>query len=267
MLLLLALGSAIATVTNPNFKASYTSHATKLRSDLLANYDKGSPPTSTRAVSYSEAGTDVELNLRFYKLDSVEVSTGRAAFKVWFRLRWSDTRLRWDPAAYGGITEVRFQGASFSMPEDTEIWLPDVTAYNTVSGLMHSLDPSAALVSYTGDVYWPRMGVLTTMCRFSGLVMYPFDELSCPIEIGGWMSGGGLQGLTGFRLHGRTAGCASFPTNEETSLATYQEIEISRVECREELYQYECCPNGKCLADRSHPTRPFDCLPRRRART
>lgn len=44
-------------------------------------------------------------------------------FKVWFRLRWKDTRLSWDPAGYGGITEVRFAAASFSMPEDTEIWL------------------------------------------------------------------------------------------------------------------------------------------------
>lgn len=230
-------------VTNPNYLAAYTSHATALRAALLANYDKGAPPTSQRAVDYSEAGTDVQLNVRFYKLDEVNVASGTISYKVWFRLRWIDSRLAWDPAQYGGITEVRFQGASYSAPEDSEIWLPDVTPYNAVTGLMNSLDPAPALVQSTGEVYWARPGTLSVMCRFSGLVMYPFDELSCPIEIGGWMSGGGLQGLTGWRLHGRSDGCVSFPTSEETSLTTYQEMSIVRIECHEEVYAYECCPN------------------------
>ena len=136
-LALIARGTA--EVTNPNFVSAYSAHATQLRSDLLAAYDKVAPPTSTRHVNYSEAGTDVELNVRFYKLDSVDVSTGRVSLKVWFRLRWRDTRLSWQPEAYGGITLVRFQGASFAMPEDSEIWLPDVTPYNTVRALMETL--------------------------------------------------------------------------------------------------------------------------------
>lgn len=81
LLCVLAVGllapATVAAVTNPNYNAQYTSHATLLRSALLANYDKGAPPTSTRAVDYSEAGTDVQLNLRIYKLEGVEMSTGR----------------------------------------------------------------------------------------------------------------------------------------------------------------------------------------------
>ena len=113
--------------------------------------------------------------------------------KVWWRMQWSDLRLAWDPASYGNVTEIRFNAASFSMPEDTEIWLPDITVYNAMEGLMKSFDPAPALVTSDGTVFWTRPGTLHVACRFSGLLMYPFDELSCPMEVGGWVSGGGMS--------------------------------------------------------------------------
>ena len=33
------------------------------------------------------------------------------------------------------------------------------------------------------------------MCKFSGLVRFPFDHLVCGIEIGGWSWSGGYQGI------------------------------------------------------------------------
>ena len=38
-------------------------------------------------------------------------------------------------------------------------------------------------------------GILEVMCRFSGLINFPSDRLSCNVEIGGWALGGGLQGV------------------------------------------------------------------------
>ena len=47
------------------FTESYTDDATRLRTDLLRNYDSVVPPRSKRAVEYSKAGTDVASWLRF----------------------------------------------------------------------------------------------------------------------------------------------------------------------------------------------------------
>ena len=33
------------------------------------------------------------------------------------------------------------------------------------------------------------------MLRFSGLVMFPFDDLKCGVDMGGWMISGAQQGI------------------------------------------------------------------------
>ena len=119
-----------AATASPNAHASYSTHATTLRGDLLSSYDKAVPPTSVRSAAYSQAGTDVELQVRFFKVQQVTTTEGRMALKVWLRLWWSDTRLAWDPAAYGGITQVKFLAASFSLPEDSEICAKYIAASN-----------------------------------------------------------------------------------------------------------------------------------------
>ena len=94
-----------------------------------------------------------------------------------------------------------------------------------------------ARVSHDGQVFWTRPGTLDVLCRFSGLANFPYDTLSCPIEIGGWLSGGETQGLTS-----HPDGCAAFEETEEVSLASFQEMNFQKVECSEHLYVYSCCP-------------------------
>jgi len=184
------------------------------------------------------------LQLRFFKVLSVSSTDGQMESKVWWRMWWSDLRLSWDPADYGGITEISFNAAGRSFPEDTEIWLPDVQPYNAIDGLMHSFDPADAIVTSHGQVSWSRPGILKVMCRFSGLVSFPYGEMSCPIEIGGWRLGGRLQGLTSADTTvTATPGCVNFDSTEETSLPAYQEVALSRIECSEHLYRYELAPD------------------------
>ena len=171
-LLLLLPTYAAASVAN-NAIAGYSTYATQLHDDLLNGYNKAVPPPSVRLVNYSDAGTDVKLKVRFFKVEAVQPAVGLMAVKVWWKMWWSDLRLSWDPAAYGGITEIKFHASTFSDPETSDIWLPDVTVYNAVNGLMHSLDPAMASVYSDGTVFWSRPGMLSLMCRFSGLVMFP----------------------------------------------------------------------------------------------
>jgi hypothetical protein len=75
------------------------------------------------------------------------------------------------------------------------------------------------------------------MCRFSGLVAFPFDNLTCPIEVGGWKLSGGQQGI---RLD---EGGFAFSDQEITSGASYQEYTIARVTAELVVYEYPFAPS------------------------
>ena len=95
------LGVVTGQTFEPNYSANYTYWASRLHEDLLAQYVKSQPPTSTRLVNYSAAGTDVGVHIRFYKIDHVAAAEGKMRLKVWLRTYWQDTRLSWAPADYG----------------------------------------------------------------------------------------------------------------------------------------------------------------------
>ena len=73
------------------------------------------------------------------------------------------------------------------------------------------------------------------LCRFTGLVAFPFDHLKCGLEIGGWALSGYHQGIwlsgTGFSL-----------ATEKTAGETYQEYGINSVALSRSDYYYSCCP-------------------------
>ena len=115
--------------------------------------------------------------------------------KCWLRLAWYDYRLRWDPEDFGNITKTYFRGASYTLPEDTEIWLPDIAINNAQTGLMSSFDPALASVTNEGWVYWSRPGMLEVICRYSGLINFPSDKLKCAFEMGGWWLSAAYQNV------------------------------------------------------------------------
>ena len=249
---------------DPDYRYGYTQHATALRRALMDEdtYDKTVPPSSQRAGgSPSQAGTDVSVQIRkprgaltnpiltrpaliwsvgvlrcagFFKVDFVDAASGSMRLKIWYRMRWNDDRLAWDPRSYGGVTQFWTRMAEES---PLEIWTPDIGAYNTKEGLSETLENTAALVSSNGDVYWSRPGILDVMCKFSGLAAFPFDRLSCGIDVGGWIISGGHQGISllddGY----------AFSNQEPTAGSSYQEYSIVRVNASMASYTYPCCPN------------------------
>lgn len=62
-------------------------------------------------------------------------------------------------------------------------------------GLSESLDDAYASVSHDGTVFWSRPGHLRPVCKFEGLDAFPFDRLTCAMEIGSWTRSGK------YRLH------------------------------------------------------------------
>ena len=257
-----------------NMMYEYSSHASRLNWDLLLNggYNKHIPPASNRSLAAvpvahdstdtqaarpttmrslgSMAGTDVKLQLRFYKIESVDTSTGHMHFKVWLRQKWRDDRLAWDPKAYGNVTHTYFLAVGHNKPEETEIWVPDLTIYNLGgAGLNDQLEGELAHVSYTGDVFWSRPGTIDVLCRFSGLVAFPFDELQCTFEIGGWSLDETHQGLSFFAdevggpfelsWHASAATALTNKSGVEVTIGTsYNEYDIKGISASLVRFQY-----------------------------
>ena len=71
-----------------------------LNSPPISDRSKYSDPNGTRfsfAAQTSDAGTDVQLQLRVLKLDKIDITGGGMTVKVWIRMQWQDDRLKWDP--------------------------------------------------------------------------------------------------------------------------------------------------------------------------
>ena len=153
---------------------------------------------------------------------------------AWFRLEWVDERLSWDPAEFGGLTRTYYAAKSLAEVEANEIWTPDFVVYNARESLAAKFEATMAQVDYTGKVFWSRPGVLSTFCKFSGIVSFPFDTLSCKVEIGGWTLSGAHQGISS--VSATLAGPVS--SGEATSKGSYAEYNLTTVSA---LCAHRCC--------------------------
>ena len=237
---LLACTLVGASASAGTFGTGFTIESTRLREQLLQGYDRRTPPTAARAAdanTTSAYGTDVSLQVRFFKVQEVAPNTGTMRVKVWVREQWVDPRLSWDPANHDGVDKLYFWTDTRATSDNTEIWLPDLQVYNSHIAMTDTVDPAYARVHSDGTVFFSRPGTLDVMCKFSGLVAFPFDMLKCKVEFGGWILSGGHQGVSllgsGFE----------FSPQEATSGSSYQEYSIMNVSVQRVNYQYACCPN------------------------
>ena len=153
--------------------------------------------------------------------------------QVWYRLSWIDTRLAWNASDWGGITMTTFLTGSTG----NEIWVPDLQPYNSDEPISATLDYTAVMGSADGSQFWSRPGKLELMCKFSGLVAFPYDTLTCGVEVGGWSWSGGFQGMSLLN------GGYEFSDQETTAGSSYTEYSISGVTVELATYEYACCPN------------------------
>ena len=233
-LLQLALGTPGVSIA-PSYRAGAHEYAASIRQNIIVNrsHDHTVPPASTRSVNYSafsETGTDVQIQIRLFKVHTVNIAQSTMKLKVWVRMKWMDERLTWTPEDFGGVKSIMLESR---YNNHAEVWLPDIAAYNANTGFASSLEPADLKVSSDGMVFWSRPGYLDVMCRFTGLIMFPFDEPACAIELGGWMLSGTLQGITFF-----SSGAYEFSAQELTQGSSYQEYSIKHVSAEINNYEY-----------------------------
>ena len=136
------------------------------------NYDVNTYPfgqmwQAKRQVPGNRTGLDVEVSINFFRIFAVDQKTGQADLSVWFRQKWFDPRLEWDPANWNG-TDTLYVWMGKGGP-DGEIWSPDMELYNAVGSIQDSLTKTYAVVKSNGEVKWSRPGRLKVLCNFQGL--------------------------------------------------------------------------------------------------
>ena len=235
----LAFALATASEVPGTYHENATDYATALRAHLLNGYDKHVPPKSNRSAygtsgGFTNTGTDVRMQIKFFKVQTVDAHEGSMKIKVWLRMYWEDRRLSWDPSDYGGLEYTQFWADISPGSSSYEIWLPDVQPYNSMSAIASTLDPTYLKVDYRGDIFYSRPGTLEVMCKFSGLSRFPYDRLKCPMDWGGWGMSGMQQGIV---LH--DGGYVNGYENEFAAGASYQEHTITDISVRVRAGTYD----------------------------
>eukprot|EP01048_Picozoa_sp_COSAG05_P004247 COSAG05_NODE_222_length_13641_cov_73.452001_5_plen_577_part_00 len=178
-------GCVSAAVANADTTVANTSRATwvsGLRNHLLADYNSLARPY----VSQTSPTIPVTLGIGLLQLAKVEPRDGTWTINMWLRASWTDPYLTWDPADWGGITELDLY------PEPpgngpAEIWTPDISFYNQQG--IPKVQPKPAFVYSSGYVYYSRPMTVSMACDIS-LKDFPFDSNICAIHLGCWQDHG-----------------------------------------------------------------------------
>lgn len=257
--LLLVVGSVGA--RPPPHNAS-TVKALRQRILNSSEMDQSVPPS----VPINGQGNQVWVQFRVFKVLGVDLQSGRLRFKAWRRTRWFDDRLKWDPEEFGGIkTTIVYPGQGKDL--DDNLWLPDIVTYNSAQLDRVTYEAGAAWIRYDGRVHHSVAGLVDITCRYSGLVNFPRDELTCPMEVAMWSTSDLITNLTFFddpnsteptrafvgdvvdpdstrQLSLGDRGCAVISPQSAATAPSYQEFQLApRVDCLKYTRLYPCCAN------------------------
>jgi len=164
---------------------------------------------------------DVQLKIGLnYACGQYDKHTHKLTSKVFERYTWTDSRLAWKPADYGGLEKI-------SLPDD-KIWTPNLYMLDSIGKQQEREDVNLVVMS-SGTVYWDVPATYWTMCKPNHdhdhsahctlrLVSLIYDYEAVPLNI----TSGGFN--TQFVLKA----CPHVPT--------HQHSRITRA-------KYDCCPN------------------------
>ncbi|XP_040284358.1 acetylcholine receptor subunit gamma [Bufo bufo] len=137
----------------------------RLLDDLMKNYNKDLRPARKDGDIIS-----VSLKLTLTNLISLNERKEALTTNVWVEMQWTDYRLSWNPAAYGGIEVIRIPS--------TMVWLPDIGLENNVDGIFHIALYANTLVSSDGSIYWLPPAIYQSYCPVV-VTYFPFDWQNC----------------------------------------------------------------------------------------
>ena len=188
------------------------SYERKLLKDLLQDYEPYERP-----VFNESDPVDLKHGLSINKID-LDVNKEILTSHIWMNMEWNDFNLRWNPADYGGIKDIR-------LPAD-RIWIPDIIPFNAFE--YSKIDPHKQITNIViysgGNCTWITPIVLKTTCNID----YTTYRQTCQIKYGSWT-------YDGFKIN-LTAGSA----DTSTYVVNKEWVLKNAIAERNDIY-YPCC--------------------------
>ncbi|CAG9537211.1 unnamed protein product [Cercopithifilaria johnstoni] len=144
----------------------------QLYQDLLYDYNK-----IPRPIKNSTDVLTVNLGASLIRIIDVDEKNQILTTNLWLQMQWNDSKLKWDPSKYGGITTLH-------IPSD-QIWTPDLVLYNNAAGDPDITIFTDALVAYDGRVLWQPPGIYKSFCPID-VTWFPYDSQQCEMKFGAW---------------------------------------------------------------------------------
>ncbi|XP_076443609.1 uncharacterized protein LOC143282052 [Babylonia areolata] len=144
----------------------------RLLNKLLNNYHMYSRP-----VFNASEKVVIKFGLTLVQISDMDEVNQVLTINVWLEQEWQDERLTWDPKDFNGLTILR-------IPCE-KIWLPDIVLYNSADDFTTGYMKSKAMVSNTGNVFWPPPAKFRSSCKID-ITYFPFDDQVCELKFGSW---------------------------------------------------------------------------------
>ncbi|VDM53101.1 unnamed protein product [Angiostrongylus costaricensis] len=144
----------------------------RLMNDLLAGYVR-----EERPVLDSSKPVVVSLGVSMQQIINLNEKEEQLEVSAWLKFQWRDENLRWQPAAYDNVTDLRHPAGT--------IWQPDILLYNSVDPAFDSMYKVNLLNYHDGVVNWVPPGIFKISCKLD-IYWFPFDEQVCFFKFGSW---------------------------------------------------------------------------------
>ncbi|WKX99686.1 hypothetical protein Q1695_014507 [Nippostrongylus brasiliensis] len=134
--------------------------------------------SSDRPVKNENDTLNLSISFNSFTLLRMDQSEETVIFSAEVILEWNDAFLRWQPAAFNGMTRLKMK--------EINVWRPDVTVSTSISKET-LLDESDRYldVFHDGTVRQSMYAVFTNVCEME-VGEFPYDSQECIIDIGPW---------------------------------------------------------------------------------
>ncbi|CAG5129113.1 unnamed protein product [Candidula unifasciata] len=139
---------------------------------ILHNYDK-----NTRPVFNSSHPVKVNIGITLTQIFDLDEKNQVLTTNVWLDQQWTDEKLVWNPEDFNGLQKLRIPCR--------HIWKPDIVLYNSVEDYTDGYMQALAMVSHTGQVFWPPIVKFYSTCQID-ITYFPFDDQICMMKLGSW---------------------------------------------------------------------------------
>jgi hypothetical protein len=164
-------------------------------------------------------GTVVKAGVSFIGA-KFDTKSNKLTTRVYEYYAWTDSRIKWNPAEYDGITRV-------SIPSKV-LWKPDFRLLNAFVN-SEVRDEVNVIVQSNGTVYWFPPTTYTSLCSPDDKTP---DLYHCRLTLGVWTYDGNSLPLQLFE--------AGFDTRTFIKESPYL---LKNIKASVERIKYECCPD------------------------